>query len=190
MQKMKTLFQRDWSNRKVVNIATTPTPGTEWVLDGEGIATRKIDGTCVLIRDNQIYARYDYKPGRKLPDNAIPCQDAADPVTGHFPHWVLVTDQPDYKYYVKAFDKQKPLPEGTYELVGRHFAKNIDGFVSDDTDILIKHGSIILDNVPCDFEGIREYLKNNHIEGIVFHRENGEMCKIKRSDFGFEWKVK
>ena len=34
----------------------------------------------------------------------------------------------------------------------------------------------------------KEYLKNNYIEGIVFYRGNGEMCKIKRSDFGFRWK--
>ena len=25
-------------------------------------------------------------------------------------------------------------------------------------------------------------------EGIVFYRDNGEMCKIKRTDFGFKWK--
>ena len=31
---------------------------------------------------------------------------------------------------------------------------------------------------------------DNYMEGIVFHRENGEMCKIKRSDFGFKWRVK
>ena len=38
-----------------------------------------------------------------------------------------------------------------------------------------------------NFEGIKQYLENHYIEGIVFYRGNGEMCKIKRSDFGFEW---
>lgn len=42
--------------------------------------------------------------------------------------------------------------------------------------------------VEINYEGIREYLKKHRIEGIVFHRGNGEMCKIKRSDFGFTWK--
>ena len=42
----------------------------------------------------------------------------------------------------------------------------------------------------CLVEGIKEYLSAHEIEGIVWHRGNGEMCKIKRSDFGFEWPVK
>ena len=57
-----------------------------------------------------------------------------------------------------------------------------------DTDILEKHGKRILENVPRDYEGIKQYLKNHYIEGIVFYRGDGEMCKIKRSDFGFAWK--
>ena len=28
-------------------------------------------------------------------------------------------------------------------------------------------------------------LKKHEIEGIIFHKGNDEMCKIKRSDFGF-----
>ena len=56
-----------------------------------------------------------------------------------------------------------------------------------DTDILEKHGKRILENIPRDYEGIKQYLENHYIEGIVFYRGNGEMCKIKRSDFGFEW---
>lgn len=36
---------------------------------------------------------------------------------------------------------------------------------------------------------IHRYLETHMIEGIVFHRGNGDMCKIKRSDFGFTWKV-
>ena len=39
------------------------------------------------------------------------------------------------------------------------------------------------------FEGIREYLRNNPIEGLVFWRDGDNQCKIKRSDFGFEWPV-
>ena len=53
--------------------------------------------------------------------------------------------------------------------------------------MLEKHGQRILENVPRTYEGIKEYLANNYIEGIVFYRQNGQMCKIKRRDFGFEW---
>ena len=37
---------------------------------------------------------------------------------------------------------------------------------------------------------IKQYLENHNIEVIVFYRDNGEMCKIKRSDIGFEWNTK
>lgn len=53
---------------------------------------------------------------------------------------------------------------------------------------MIRHGQTILQDVPRTYEGIREYLETHYIEGIVFYRGTcAEMCKIKRSDFGFEW---
>lgn len=55
--------------------------------------------------------------------------------------------------------------------------------------LFIKYGEEIL-NVPRDFEGIKEFLNTHYIEGIVFHRDNGDMCKVKRVDFGFEWNGK
>ena len=55
-----------------------------------------------------------------------------------------------------------------------------------DTDILVKHGMTILD-VPRTCDGIKKYLAENSIEGIVFWLDGEPMCKIKRSDFGFDW---
>ena len=51
-------------------------------------------------------------------------------------------------------------------------------------------GNLRIVVVPRTYEQIKEYLENNYVEGIVFYRGNGEMCKIKRSDFGFEWNNK
>lgn len=184
MKKMKSLFVRHFENHEVVSISNEVTPGCEWVIQGEGIPTRKLDGTCCLIKDGKIYARFDYKPGRKLPEGAIPCQDKPDEITGHFPHWVEVKDQPQYKYHKIAYEKQSNLENGTYELCGPHINGNPEKY---EDDILVKHGSIILENVPRDFDGIKKYLETHYMEGIVFHRENGEMCKIKRKDFGFTW---
>lgn len=190
MKKMKTLFIREFENHGPINIKNKVEKGCEWVINGEGVATRKYDGTCCLIQDNKIYGRYDYKEGRTLPINAIPCQEKADAITGHFPHWVLCDENnPNYKWHILAFNKQKPLENGTYELCGIHFQNNIDK-LCDNEDILIKHGVTILDDCPRDFDGIKNYLATHYIEGIVFHRGNGEMCKIKRSDFGFEWQPK
>ena len=189
MKKMKTLFKRTFNNKHVANTTNEVTEGCEWVLNGEGIATQKLDGTCCLVMDSNIYARFDYKPGRKLPEGAIPCQEEPDAVTGHFPHWVKVTNQPQYKWHRIAFDKQKDcLEDGTYELIGKHFMNNPEHV--EQGDILVKHGSVVLDDVPRNFEGIKEYLRTHVIEGIVFHRGNGEMCKIKRTDFNYDWNGK
>lgn len=186
MRKMPSLFIREFEGHNIVNIKNEVTSGCEWVLNGEGIATRKYDGTCCLIKDGKIYKRFDYKPGRKLPYNAIPCQDKADEITGHFPHWVECDhNNPSDKWHIMAYLKLPDLQNGTYELCGIHFQKNIDNICSDG-DVLVPHGKEIIE-IERTFDGIRQYLHDNEIEGIVFHRGNGEMCKIKRSDFGFTW---
>ena len=56
---------------------------------------------------------------------------------------------------------------------------------------MIQHGTseikILNDR---SYEGIRDFLENAAIEGIVFWKDGEPKCKIKRSDFGFEWPVK
>lgn len=191
MKKMKTLFEREFQNHKLVGIHNVVSEDCMWVLRGEGIATRKLDGTCCMIKNNEMYARFDMKPGRELPLGAVPCQDEPDSITGHFPHWIKITNNKIYKWHKKAFNNScESLVDGTYELIGEHFNGNPEHIESG--DILVKHGSIILEDVPRTFEGIREYLSNNEIEGIVFHRNDGsgDMCKIKRVDFGFMWNGK
>ena len=37
------------------------------------------------------------------------------------------------------------------------------------------------------FESIKQYLRDNNIEGIVFWLDGEPKCKIKRTDFGFVW---
>ena len=185
MKKMPTLFKRIFKNNKIVKVSAEVTEGCEWVLNGEGIATEKLDGACCAIIDGEFYKRFDYKPGRKLPDGAIPCQEKADEITGHFPHWVKVkSDNPADKWYLEAYYNATYEADGTYEAVGKHFNGNPYQRTYDE---IHRHGEIILFDVPRDYEGIKKYLKEHYIEGIVFHRNNGEMCKIKRTDFGYEW---
>lgn len=186
MKKMPTLFKRQFENHEIIKCLNKVNEGCEWVLEGEGYATEKLDGTCCMIKDNQLYRRYDYKKGRILPTSAIPCQEVADPITGHWPHWLLCDrNNPQDQYHFIAFDKQKEWEDGTYELIGLHEQGNPYHL---DTDILEKHGLRILNDVPRTFEGLQKYLNEHYIEGIVFYKENGEMCKIKRTDFGFKWK--
>lgn len=188
MRKMKTLFKRQFENHKVAKCLEEIEPECKWVLDGEGYATEKIDGTCCMIKDNILYKRFDYKKGRKLPEGAIPCQEKPDEITEHFPHWVEVSkEKPEDKYFVKAFEEKEKWKDGTYELIGKHIQGNPYNM---ENDKLEKHGIRILKDVPRTYEGIKEYLENHYIEGIVFYRGNGEMCKIKRSDFNYKWNKK
>ncbi len=187
MKKMKTLFEREFENHNVIKCLDKVQEGCEWVLAGEGTATEKFDGTCCMINDGRMYRRYDYKKGRTLPEGAIPCQEEADPVTGHWPHWIeCKEDNPADKYHIQAFKKLIVNENGTYELIGKHEQGNPYHL---DDDILIRHGNRVLD-VPRTYNGIKQYLKEHEIEGIVFYRGNGEMCKIKRTDFGFHWNRK
>ena len=190
MKKIPSLFIREFEDHNVKAITSQITPGCEWVINGEGLATEKYDGTCCLIQNNKLYKRYDAKQGKQPPEGAIPCQSEPDPITTHWPHWVEVEeDKPDDKWFIEAWNRldKEHLEDGTYELCGPHFQTNPYNL---EADTFFKHGNKILDNVPRTFDGIKDYLNTHYIEGIVFHRENGDMCKIKRTDFGFIWNNK
>lgn len=188
MKKIPTLFEQTFENHKVTGITDKVTPGMEWVLEGEGVATIKYDGACCAIIDGIFHKRFDVKHGEKPPEGAFPCCDP-DPITGHWPHWVRVdAAKPEDKWFAAAESESLGwiLPDGTYEAVGRHFQGNPYGLTF---DMLMKHGSHEV-KVDRSFEGIREYLRTHTVEGLVFWRDGEPMCKIKRTDFGFPWPVK
>lgn len=189
MKKMPTLFEREFEGHRIVRVTERVAPGCEWVLNGEGVATEKVDGSCCAIIDGRFYRRYDAKRGQKrIPDGAIPCQPKPDPVTGHWPHWVPVDAyRKEDKWYVQAYmNTPWAVDDWTYEAVGPHFQSNPYGL---DEDFLERHGRIRIPDCPRTFDGIREYLRTHEIEGIVFWRDGKPGCKIKRSDFGFAWPV-
>lgn len=191
MKKIPTLFERIFENNKIVGITDKVTPGFEWVLDGEGEATVKIDGSCCAIINGELYKRYDAKRGKKPPAGAIPCCDP-DPVTGHHPHWVKCDENnPADKWFFKAYQytewawEGKP-EDGTYEAIGPHFQGNPYKI---EQDGLEKHGLLKIDDLDRTCEGIKKYLSENEIEGIVFWKDGEPQCKIKRTDFGLKWPI-
>lgn len=174
----------------MIGICGEATKGCEWVLDGEGEATEKVDGTAVARINGVWYKRFDAKGGRRVPEGAIPCIDAPDPVTGHWPHWIpAYSRDPSNRWLMVAIANTPWIgdADGTFELVGKHIQGNPYGL---DTEFLEPHGRIKLRDCPRSFVGIREYLREHEIEGIVFWRDGEPRCKIKRRDFGFEWPVK
>lgn len=184
MKKIISLFQRNYEgNRKVRDEVT---PGAEWVVNGEGRATRKWDGVAVLIKDGHPYKRYDAKTGRTPPPDFIPAQPEPDPTTGHWPGWVDA-DNSAGKYILEAIaNYEGDISDGTYEVCGpkigtRHGA-NPEGL---DKHILIRHGMDVFDDCPVHFDALMEYLKDKPIEGIVWHHPDGRMVKIKKADFPY-----
>ena len=184
------MFERVYENHKIVGILPNVTDGMEWVLNGEGVATIKFDGSCCAIINGEFYKRYDAKKGKKPPVGAIPCCEP-DEITGHHPHWVKVDkNNPSDKWFEEAYyitsmwiNQGLELEDGTYEAVGKHFQGNPYGY---ENDRLVKHGKEVIE-VERTFEGIKKYLEDNYIEGLVFWKDGEPKCKIKRSDFGFEW---
>jgi len=186
MKKIPTLFKRTFDAQHRKGIVNEVTPGLEWVIDGRGVATVKIDGTCCAIIDGKFYRRYDAKKGKTPPVGAVPCCDP-DPVTGHWPHWL----ECDFRntadnWHLAAFYNAGGfnLKPGTYEAIGPHFQNNPYGLTN---DILVRHGAEVIYDCPRTFDGLRAYLESHIIEGIVFWLDGEPMCKIKRSDFGFKW---
>lgn len=185
MKKIPSLFEWDFEKNVITDKIH---PGCEWVLAGEGVATEKMDGTACMIRGGRLYKRYDAKNGKTPPPNFEPCQLDPDPVTGHFPGWVPVGDGPDEQWHRDGFAelvKYGYMPDGTYELVGAKVQGNPYNLSG---HLLLRHGATVLHHVPRDPIELAKYLHDEPgIEGIVFHRENGDMCKVKRRDFGYKW---
>lgn len=204
MKKIQTVFKID----REANMATEEVnKGAEWVLEGKGVATLKVDGSACMFKEGKLYKRYDRKlksqfvkqlrsnPDfvvtedmfNELPKGAIPCQESPDAITYHHPHWVMVKDYlPEDKFHFEALKNTKgKWEDGTYELIGDKINGNPYGL---DTQKLVKHGSEVLDVPDRSYEGIKAFLETLNGEGIVFHNtETGEMAKIRRRDFKMFW---
>lgn len=199
MKKIPTLFERIYENHKIVGIKDNITPGCEEAFL-KGKATIKFDGACCAIIDGELYKRYDAKKGKTPPEGAIPCCDP-DPITGHWPHWVKVDENnPADKWFVEAFNNTfgpgvgtdhinvgSSVLDNTYEAVGPHFQGNPKHYSK---DVLFRHGHLIVEDLIRDFEHVSQWLNDHPQEGIVFWLDGEPVCKIKRSDFGYEWPIK
>lgn len=187
MKKIPTLFERKFDGSRVKEVLPVVTKGMEWVLEGDGIATIKYDGSCCAIIKGEFYKRYDAKHGKPVPEGAIKCQEEADPITGHLPCWIKCDrNNPADKWFWTAYDRATRfirLCDGTYEAIGLHFQGNPYDL---NDDYITPHGKVIVE-VERTFDGIRDWLSYHHEEGLVFWKDGEPKCKIKRTDFGFKW---
>ncbi len=105
-----------------------------------------------------------------------------DPNTGKRVGWIPVIANKENKYHLEAFDSG--LPDGTYELLGPKIQGNPEIYPK---HVLEKHSEAPrFHGVPKTLDGIREFLRGYHVEGIVFHHPDGRMGKIKKKDFGMK----
>lgn len=185
MKKIPTIFIRDMSKQPAL---VTPEwkAGCEWVRDGEGRATMKLDGTCCMVRAGLMYKRRELKQGQPAPADFE--QADFDDETGKTVGWVPVRDGPDDKYHREGFDnviaRDGGIPDGTYELIGPKIQGNHDSL---DKHLLAPHGEIGMSSTPRTFDELCVFLDQTQVEGIVWHHPDGRMAKIKRRDFGFKW---
>lgn len=175
MQKIPILFKKKFDeNNKYLGVIP------EWnvELDPNKLyaVTIKWDGTACAIIDGELYKRYDVKPGKKIPDDAIICQPY-DKDAKHNPCWVKCDrNNPSDKWHWRAFDKgcaydspilekSYPLDDDTYELVGKHIQNNPYHI---DDEILISHGRKIISSFNSSkFNEEQMYRELSKVLGIL-----------------------
>lgn len=178
MRKIPTLFRRDPEDMR--RVLPEVSSGCEWVLAGEGVATRKFDGTCILIRRDGLavhaLARREVKPGKEPPAGWVEIDH--DEVTGKRVGWEPADQSGFAKFVAEAIAPD--LMPGTYELCGPKVQGNPEGFSQ---HVLVPHGQERITGLPLTFDGLRDWLVQSEFEGIVWHHPDGRMAKLKRRDF-------
>lgn len=191
MRKIPTLFLRDPDDMR--RVTDEVHPACRWVLDGEGVATRKYNGWCCMIDgDGRFWKRAEVKKNRNPQPGFVEAE--ADPATGKRVGWVPVGEGPEDRWFREAFDAHKtqvsdhvgvPPKPGTYELCGPKVQGNPEGWTE---HILISHANA---DTLLDVPGPRlpEYIRMTVIhqgelgwEGIVWHHPDGRMAKLKAKD--------
>jgi len=123
VKKIKSLFCRNYDGDHLVRPEVVE--GSEWVLAGEGVPTRKWDGTSCMVRDGALFKRYDRKLHRggfqkkqagetltegdfkSAPADWEACEAAPNLHTGHWPGWIPVSDKPEDCWHREALAYHK-----------------------------------------------------------------------------------
>lgn len=193
MQKIPTVFERDWDGDRS-RVTPQVHLGCEWVNLGEGVATRKYDGTCVMFDGERWWARREVREDKDPPEGFV-LAAPPDENTGKAVGWEPIEQSPFAKFHAEALTimddalgeisavaAEAPWPVGTYELIGPKIQKNPEG---EEHHTLVLHASAERLDVPDrSYVGIGDALAKHDVEGFVFHHPDGRMAKIKKRDYG------
>lgn len=181
MRKIPNVFKRDPEDMR--RVLSEVTPGCEWVLAGEGTATRKYDGTCCMFDGDRWWARREVKPGKSAPDDFVTV--ATDDTTGKTVGWVPMATSSFARWHDEALRGLVPvrIEAGTYELCGPKINGDPEGFGAHflichaDAPHLARVGSADDAVALVKSEGAKGR------EGVVWHHPDGRMAKLKARDF-------
>lgn len=204
MNKIPSVFLRDTNDMQVMTREINPL--CQWVIDGEGVPTRKYDGTCVM-RDESggWWARREVKPGKETPPEFKLL--GVDDITGKVMGYEPIENSGFYKHWIEALahaeteceDKGWTINPGTYELCGPkingnpekypgHYlvshieAEKLDWKIQNPEDATV-HGLANYNQI----KHLIQYLNEDHgWEGIVWHHPDGRMAKMKARDYRVE----
>lgn len=184
MEKIPTMFVRDPENMS--RVTREVTPGCEWALAGEGIATRKWDGTNVrvTVKDEKIV----HVEKRRNPTREEKAQGAE-------PGYIDASrDDPADKHIFAAVDATdfSSWPDGSWscEAVGPKIQGGADGVPPSLVAFSLPTFRQAMGfPTPRDYDGLAAWLDGS-MEGLVFHHPDGRMAKIKARDFGVRWPKK
>ena len=213
MNKIPSVFLRNFDNMREMTREVNPL--CQWVLEGEGVATRKYDGSCVRWDGAQWWQRREVKKNKTPPPNWVPVE--TDDVTGKRMGWEPFTPQGYGHPLLDALDatewakqvysgeqsdlalfqdiiysKSEFMKTGTYELCGPKVNGNPDKL---ERHALIKHSDAEVIGVGSprwhtEYQTIKTTILTLHEglgwEGVVWHRPDGRMAKMKASDYNTE----
>lgn len=186
MQKIPTIFDRNWEGDKTVIDKFSVDPA---MYDFYGaIATEKLDGmnVRVTVRSGKM-VRLEK---RRNPDKTQKTNGIIDP-------WYVDADEysPQDKYLFEAVKNTSmaDLPDGEWsgEALGPFIQGNTLKLDSHRIVFFTLKQAPVFENVPTNYTELKEWLpaqKSKYgndcgIEGIVWHFSNGAMAKIKTKDF-------
>lgn len=163
MKRIPTIFLRDMS-LKCTPVKNEINPECQWVFDGEGIATRKIDGVNIKSKSNVPTERIkpvgDYTEAQYGPVGSC-------------------------KYIQSAIMKHPHRPDGLYEAYGEGIRGNpekVEGYHMvrvQPIDMALR----LTGEPKRMYRDLMGYFATHDIEGIVYHHRDGRMAKVKTSDF-------
>ena len=180
MDKIPTMFVRDPQNMN--RVTPEVTPGCEWVLAGEGVATRKWDGTNVRVTTG--WGRLIHVEKRRNPSRE-------EKASGAEPGYVLASrSDPSDKHIFAAVDATDysswPSGEWSCEALGPKIQGGREGvppsLLAFSLPSFVAESGVAV--VPRDFSNLGNFLGACGWEGIVWHHPDGRMAKIKARDFG------